>query len=276
MKGRGRRVLVIGSGPIVIGQAWEFDYSGTQACRALREEGAEVVLVNSNPATIMTDAQVADRTYVEPLTPEALRDIIELERPDCLLPAVGGQTPINLASALWDAGVLDEFGVEPIGASIESIRLAEDRQRFSAAMDRIGLSTPSSVIVDDAEQIDGALAEIGVPAIVRPSFTMGGAGGGLADTPEASVAAIHAGLLASPTSQVLVEQSIAGHEEYELEVMRDHADNVVIVCSIEDLDPMGVHTGDSITVAPAQTLSDREYQAMRNAALRALREIRTC
>ena len=273
MRGKGRRILVIGSGPIVIGQACEFDYSGTQACRALREEGAYVILVNSNPATIMTDPSTADRTYLEPLTVEALSDIIARERPDSLLPTVGGQTGINLATALHDAGVLREYGVELIGANIEAIQLAEDRERFAAAMAEIGLHTPRSVIVSDADEIESALNAIGVPAIVRPSFTLGGTGGGMADTASEFRAAIHKGLAASPTSQVLVEQSIAGWKEYELEVMRDRADNVVIVCSIENLDPMGVHTGDSITVAPAQTLTDREYQRMRNAALLVIRKI---
>ena len=281
MKGRGRRILVIGSGPIVIGQACEFDYSGTQACRALREEGAFVVLVNSNPATIMTDPQVADRTYIEPLIPEALRDIIAAERPDALLPTVGGQTALNLALALHRDGTLAEHGVELIGASVVAIELAEDRQRFGRAMAEIGLGTPRSVIVqwdveaeaDPEVEIDAALADVGLPAIVRPSFTLGGAGGAIAMDEAEFRAAVRRGLAESPTRQVLVEQSIAGWKEYELEVMRDRVDNVVIICSIENLDPMGVHTGDSITVAPAQTLSDREYQAMRDAALRIIRRV---
>ena len=273
MKGRDKKILVIGSGPIVIGQACEFDYSGTQACRALRDEGAVVVLINSNPATIMTDPSVADRTYIEPLTPEAVADIIRIERPGYLLPTVGGQTAINLAMAVARMGVLEAYGVELIGASVEAMDLAEDRQLFAAAMDEIGLNTARSTIVSSVDDIDRALVEVGVPAIVRPSFTMGGAGGGMADTEDEFRRAIKKGLAASPTNQVLVERSIAGWKEYELEVMRDRADNVVIVCSIENLDPMGVHTGDSITVAPAQTLTDREYQAMRDAALRIIRRV---
>ena len=273
MKGKGRRILVIGSGPIVIGQACEFDYSGTQACRALRDEGAFVILCNSNPATIMTDPSVADRTYIEPLTVEALTQIIAREKPDAILPTVGGQTGINLAMALHEAGVLEKYGVELLGASVEAIQLAEDRERFAQAMAEIGLHTPKSVIVNRADQIPDALKSIGVPAIVRPSFTLGGSGGGLAYTEDEFHAAVLRGLAESPSSQVLVEQSIAGWKEYELEVMRDRADNVVIVCSIENLDPMGVHTGDSITVAPAQTLTDREYQVMRDAALKIIRKI---
>lgn len=273
MKGRDKKILVIGSGPIVIGQACEFDYSGTQACRALRDEGAEVVLINSNPATIMTDPSVADRTYIEPLTPQAVADVIRRERPGYLLPTVGGQTAINLAMAVARMGVLEECGVELIGASVEAMDLAEDRQLFAKAMDQIGLNTACSTIVNGSDEIDRALQEVGYPAIVRPSFTMGGAGGGMAHTEEEFRRAIEKGLLASPTNQVLVERSIAGWKEYELEVMRDKADNVVIVCSIENLDPMGVHTGDSITVAPAQTLTDREYQAMRDAALRIIRRV---
>ena len=273
MKGKGKKILVIGSGPIVIGQACEFDYSGTQACRALRDEGAEVVLINSNPATIMTDPSIAARTYIEPLTPEAVADVIRKERPDCLLPTVGGQTAINLAMAVAKMGVLEECGVELIGASVDAMDLAEDRKRFAAAMDEIGLKSARSIIVNRPEEIPLALKEVGVPAIVRPSFTLGGTGGGMAETLEEFEGAILKGLAASPTSQVLVEQSIAGWKEYELEVMRDRADNVVIVCSIENLDPMGVHTGDSITVAPAQTLTDREYQDMRDAALRIIRRV---
>ena len=273
MKGRGRKILVIGSGPIVIGQACEFDYSGTQACRALREEGAVVVLVNSNPATIMTDPSVADRTYIEPLTVEALTDIIAKEKPDAILPTVGGQTGLNLALDLHRFGILAKYGVELIGASVDAIELAEDRQRFAQAMAKIGLFTPKSFIVTSMLQMEEALAAVGLPAIIRPSFTLGGSGGGMAHTRETFAAALELGLDASPVRQVLAEQSIAGWKEYELEVMRDRADNVVIVCSIENIDPMGVHTGDSITVCPAQTLTDREYQAMRNAALRIIREI---
>ena len=273
MRGVGKTILVIGSGPIVIGQACEFDYSGTQACRALKQEGARVVLVNSNPATIMTDPSVADRTYVEPLTVESVRDIIALERPDHVLPTVGGQTGLNLGLALHKAGVLAEFGCTLIGASVQAIELAEDRQAFGQAMERIGLATPRSLIVTSMDQLADALRVVGVPAIVRPSFTLGGSGGGMAWSEAELRDALWNGLQASPVSQVLVEQSIAGHKEYELEVMRDRADNVVIVCSIENLDPMGVHTGDSVTVAPAQTLTDREYQAMRDAALLIIRTV---
>ena len=273
MRGRGRKILVIGSGPIVIGQACEFDYSGTQACRALRAEGATVVLVNSNPATIMTDPSVADRTYIEPLTAQAVADIIALERPDALLPTVGGQTALNLALALHDNGTLARFEVALIGASVQAIRLAEDRQQFAVAMAEIGLATPVHFIVHAADQIDEALRVVGVPAIVRPSFTLGGSGGGMAHTPEQLHAIVARGLAESPSHQVLVEQSIAGWKEFELEVMRDRADHVVVVCSIENLDPMGVHTGDSITVAPAQTLTDREYQAMRDAAKQIIRKV---
>ena len=272
-KGKGRRILVIGSGPIVIGQACEFDYSGTQACRALRDEGAEVVLMNSNPATIMTDPSTADRTYIEPLTLESLADILAVERPDSILPTVGGQTALNLAMAASRSGLLAEHGVTLIGASIDAIDLAEDRERFAEAMRKIGLDMPRSVIVRNEAEIEAALADVGVPAIVRPSFTMGGTGGGMAMDPDGFRAAVRKGLDASPVRQVLVEESIAGWKEYELEVMRDRNDNVVIVCSIENLDPMGVHTGDSITVAPAQTLTDVEYQKMRNAALSIIRAV---
>ena len=273
MKGKGRNILVIGSGPIVIGQACEFDYSGTQACRALRQEGARVVLVNSNPATIMTDPSVADRSYVEPLTPEVVEAIIDKEKPDAVLPTVGGQTALNLVLELSKCGVLDRHGVGLIGASIESILLAEDRERFAKAMAEIGLDTPRSSIVTSLDQATQALDRVGLPAIVRPFFTLGVSGGGMAFNRDEFRNAVFRGLEASPRHQVLVEQSVAGWKEYELEVMRDRADNVVIVCSIENLDPMGMHTGDSITVAPAQTLTDREYQQMRNAALRIIRKV---
>ena len=270
-----RKILLIGSGPIVIGQACEFDYSGTQACKALREEGFEVVLVNSNPATIMTDPEMADRTYLEPLTPEFVAKIIERERPDAMLPTVGGQTALNLAVTLAEDGTLDRFGVELIGAKLGAIKTAEDRNLFAAAMARIGLEMPKGFF---ARSLEGAVAgtrahKLGFPLIIRPSFTLGGTGGSIAYNPEELDAAIKWGLQQSPAAQVLVEESVIGWKEFELEVMRDLADNVVIICSIENFDPMGVHTGDSITVAPAQTLTDKEYQRMRDASLAIIREI---
>jgi carbamoyl-phosphate synthase large subunit len=268
-----RKILLIGSGPIVIGQACEFDYSGTQACKALREEGFEVVLVNSNPATIMTDPEMADRTYVEPLTPEVLEHIIAAERPDALLPTLGGQTGLNLAVALAERGVLERFGVELIGAKLDAIRKAEDRELFKAAMQRIGLELPRSGYARSIEQAREVVREVGYPAIIRPSFTLGGTGGSVAWNPDELEGAIRWGLQQSPVGQVLVEESVIGWKEFELEVMRDLRDNVVIVCSIENFDPMGVHTGDSITVAPAQTLTDKEYQLMRDASLAIIREI---
>jgi carbamoyl-phosphate synthase large subunit len=273
LKGKGRTILVIGSGPIVIGQACEFDYSGTQACRALRQEGARVVLVNSNPATIMTDPSVADRSYVEPLTPEVVEAIIVAEKPDSILPTVGGQTGLNLAVELSRRGILARHHVTLIGASLPSILLAEDREQFAKAMKEIGLRTPRSMIVTSLDQAEDALNIVGLPAILRPSFTLGGTGGGMAYNRDEFRDALFRALEASPSHQVLVEQSVAGWKEYELEVMRDRVDNVVIVCSIENLDPMGVHTGDSLTVAPAQTLTDREYQHMRDAALRIIRKV---
>jgi carbamoyl-phosphate synthase large subunit len=266
-------ILVIGSGPIVIGQACEFDYSGTQACRVLAEEGFRVVLANSNPATIMTDPAMADRTYVEPLDPDVLAAIIERERPDALLPTLGGQTALNLTMALSERGTLEAYGVEVIGANAEAIATAENRERFKAAMQEIGLAVPRSGF---AHTLDEALAigeSIGFPIMVRPSYILGGAGTGIAATREALVRLAGEGLDASPVSEVLIEQSIAGQKEFELEVMRDAADNCVVVCSIENLDPMGVHTGDSITVAPAQTLTDVEYQTMRDAAFACIRRV---
>ncbi|HME94919.1 MAG TPA: carbamoyl-phosphate synthase large subunit [Methylomirabilota bacterium] len=270
-----RKILLIGSGPIVIGQACEFDYSGTQACKALREEGFEVVLVNSNPATIMTDPEMADRTYVEPLTPEFVAKVIARERPDAMLPTVGGQTGLNLAVALAEDGTLDRYGVELIGAKLPAIKTAEDRNLFGAAMERIGLAMPKGFY---AKSPDDALAgmrqrRMQFPLIIRPSFTLGGTGGSIAYHPEELEAAIKWGLQQSPAQQVLVEESVIGWKEFELEVMRDSKDNVVIICSIENFDPMGVHTGDSITVAPAQTLTDKEYQLMRDASLAIIREI---
>jgi carbamoyl-phosphate synthase large subunit len=267
------KILIIGSGPIVIGQAAEFDYSGTQACRALRDEGYRVVLVNSNPATIMTDPEVADATYVEPLTVEAVAEVLRKERPDALLPTLGGQTALNLSVGLHEAGILDDLEVELLGASIQSIHKAEDRQLFHDAMRKVGLQVPQSRTVKSFGQAEELAARIGYPLIIRPSFTLGGKGGAVAnDLPELR-RAVEDGLEASPVNSVLVEKSVAGWKEFELEVMRDLDDNVVVICSIENLDPMGVHTGDSITVAPAQTLSDRQYQTLRSAALRIIREI---
>ncbi|MGQ9632741.1 MAG: carbamoyl-phosphate synthase large subunit [Bryobacteraceae bacterium] len=267
------RILIVGSGPIIIGQACEFDYSGTQACKALRADGYEVVLVNSNPATIMTDPGLADRTYVEPLTTEYLEEVIRRERPDALLSTVGGQTGLNLAVELAEAGVLDRYGVELIGAKIESIKKAEDRLLFKDAMRKIGLEVPESKLVNNLEDGLAYADRIGYPVILRPSFTLGGTGGGIAYNREEMTSILERGLALSPVHEVLIEESVLGWKEFELEVMRDLADNAIIVCSIENFDPMGVHTGDSITVAPAQTLSDREYQMMRDAALRCLREI---
>jgi carbamoyl-phosphate synthase large subunit len=267
------KILIIGAGPIIISQACEFDYSGTQACKALREEGYEVLLVNSNPATIMTDPETADRTYIEPVTPEAVRLIIEKERPDALLPTLGGQTGLNTAVEVARMGVLEKYGVELIGASIAAIEKAEDRDRFRRAMGRIGLRIPRSGIATTLEEAHRVAAEIGYPIIVRPSFTLGGTGGGVAYNPEDLDLWAKAGIDASLIHQVMLEESVLGWKEYELEVMRDRNDNVCIICSIENLDPMGVHTGDSITVAPAQTLTDREYQAMRDAAIAIMREI---
>jgi carbamoyl-phosphate synthase large subunit len=260
------RILVIGSGPIVIGQAAEFDYSGTQATKALREEGYEVILINSNPATIMTDPEIADRTYIEPVTAEFVELIIEREKPDALLPTMGGQTALNVAMTLSERGVLEKHGVELIGASARAIAIAEDRKQFGEAMDRIGLGVATGGIANDFDEAMALLELTGFPAIVRPSFTLGGTGGGIAYNRDEFEDIVRRGLSESPTSQILVERSLIGWKEFELEVMRDRFDNVVIVCSIENLDPMGVHTGDSITVAPAMTLTDREYQTMRDAA----------
>ena len=268
-----KSILVIGSGPIVIGQACEFDYSGTQACRVLRREGYRVILVNSNPATIMTDPDFADATYVEPLDVETIERIIARERPDAVLPTIGGQTALNLAIELHDAGVLKRYGVEMIGASVEAIHTAEDRSKFKAAMAEIGLATPKSGLAHSVEEALVIGGEIGYPVIVRPSFILGGSGTGFAGNDEELRAVATRGISASPIAEILVEQSVLGWKEYELEVMRDNADNVVVVCSIENFDPMGVHTGDSITVAPAQTLSDVEYQSMREAAFACIRRI---
>jgi len=267
------KILIIGSGPIIIGQACEFDYSGTQACKALKEEGFEVVLVNSNPATIMTDPEMADRTYVEPITPDFVAMIIEKERPHALLPTIGGQTALNVAVNLSEMGILDKFDVEMIGASIKSIKKAEDCDLFKKSMENIGLKVPKSGIAHNMERSMDIADEIGYPIIVRPAFTLGGTGGGVAFNREYLEKLVSRGLDASLINEIMLEESVIGWKEFELEVMRDKNDNVVIICSIENLDPMGVHTGDSITVAPAQTLSDVEYQLMRDASISVIREI---
>jgi carbamoyl-phosphate synthase large subunit len=267
------KILIIGSGPIIIGQACEFDYSGTQACKALREEGYEIVLVNSNPATIMTDPDLAQRTYVEPLTADFVAAIIKRERPDALLPTVGGQTALNIAVELAEKGVLDAYKVEMIGANAKAVKMAEDRLLFKQAMREIGLDTPRSEVVGDMHEAQRVVQAIGFPAVIRPSFTLGGTGGGVAFNSEEYEEIVQRGLDLSPVHQVLVEESVIGWKEFELEVMRDIQDNVVIICSIENFDPMGVHTGDSITVAPIQTLTDREYQRMRDAAVAVIRQI---
>ena len=266
-------ILIIGAGPIVIGQACEFDYSGVQACKALREEGYRIILVNSNPATIMTDPEMADATYIEPITPEIVAKIIAKERPDAVLPTMGGQTALNTALALFNDGTLEKYGVQMIGADAEAIDKAEDRLKFRDAMDRIGLESARSAIAHTVEEALAGLETTGLPAIIRPSFTLGGSGGGIAYNREEFTEIVRKGLDLSPTTEVLVEESLLGWKEYEMEVVRDRADNAIIVCSIENVDPMGVHTGDSITVAPALTLTDKEYQIMRNASIACLREI---
>src|SRR5579863_2724598 len=266
-------ILIIGAGPIVIGQACEFDYSGVQACKALRAEGYRIVLVNSNPATIMTDPNVADATYVEPITPAMVEAIIAKERPDALLPTMGGQTALNTALDLERSGVLARYGVELIGARAEVIDKAEDRQKFRDAMDAIGLESPRSRVAHTLDEARGALEFVGLPAIIRPSFTLAGTGGGIAYNVEEFDEIVERGLDVSPAREVLIEESVLGWKEFEMEVVRDKADNCIIVCSIENVDPMGVHTGDSITVAPALTLTDKEYQRMRTASIAVLREI---
>ena len=266
-------VLIIGAGPIVIGQACEFDYSGAQACKALREEGYRVVLVNSNPATIMTDPGMADATYIEPITLDILERVIARERPDALLPTMGGQTGLNAAMELAEAGVLKRYGVEMIGADETVIAKAENRQLFREAMERIGLEVPRSRTVRSLDDARRARDEIGLPLIIRPSFTLGGAGGGIAYDNAGYDAVVQEGLAISPVGEALVEETVLGWKEFEMEVVRDKADNCIIVCSIENVDPMGVHTGDSITVAPALTLTDKEFQIMRNASIAVLREI---
>ena len=271
-------ILIIGAGPIIIGQACEFDYSGTQACKALRAEGYRIVLINSNPATIMTDPEMADRTYIEPITPEIVAKIIAKERHAvpggfALLPTMGGQTALNCALSLRKMGVLDKYGVEMIGATAEAIDKAEDRELFREAMTKIGLETPRSHHIKTLSQALTALEDIGLPAIIRPSFTMGGTGGGIAYNKSEFIDIVERGIDASPTSEVLIEESVLGWKEFEMEVVRDKADNCIIICSIENIDPMGVHTGDSITIAPALTLTDKEFQIMRDASIAVLREI---
>ena len=266
-------ILIIGAGPIIIGQACEFDYSGVQACKALREEGYRIILVNSNPATIMTDPEMADATYIEPITWTMIEKIIAIERPQALLPTMGGQTALNCALDLVKHGVLEKYGVELIGASREAIDMAEDREKFKQAMTRIGLGSARSAVAHSLEEAMQVQAMLGYPAIIRPSFTMGGSGGGIAYNREEFLDICERGLKTSPTKELLIEESVIGWKEFEMEVVRDKNDNCIIVCSIENLDPMGVHTGDSITVAPAQTLTDKEYQLMRNASIAVLREI---
>ena len=267
-------ILIIGSGPIVIGQACEFDYSGTQACRVLREEGYRVILVNSNPATIMTDPDFADATYVEPITWEVVASIIEKEQPDAVLPTLGGQTGLNTAMELYERGLIGVPGTpEMIGANAEAIATAEDRERFKVAMTEIGLESPRSAIAHTIDEARAAMEEIGLPIMIRPAYILGGRGTGIAHTVDEFERMARNGIDASPISEILVEESIAGWKEYELEVMRDRADNCVIICSIENVDPMGVHTGDSITVAPQQTLTDVEYQQMRDAAIACIRRV---
>jgi carbamoyl-phosphate synthase large subunit len=268
-----KSILIVGAGPIIIGQACEFDYSGTQACRALKEDGYRIILVNSNPATIMTDPELSDATYIEPITPHTLEKIIEIEKPDAILPTMGGQTALNVTLALFNNGVLAKYNVEMIGANAEAIDKAEDRQKFRNAMDKIGLESPKSVAVRSLEKALENLDYVGLPTVIRPSFTMGGTGGGIAYNKAEFIKIVTSGLAASPTNEVLIEESVLGWKEYEMEVVRDKADNAVIICSIENIDPMGIHTGDSITVAPALTLTDKEYQKMRNASIAVLREI---
>jgi len=268
-----KSIMIIGAGPIVIGQACEFDYSGAQACKALRAEGYRVILVNSNPATIMTDPGLADATYIEPITPDFVEKIIAKERPDALLPTMGGQTALNTAMSLFKNGVLEKYNVELIGAKADVIDRAEDRLKFRDAMSEIGIQSPASAIAHSMAEARAALAEIGLPAVIRPSFTLGGTGGGIAYNKEEFERIVASGLEASPTTEVLVEESVLGWKEYEMEVVRDSKDNCIIICAIENVDPMGIHTGDSVTVAPALTLTDKEYQVMRDASIACLRKI---
>jgi len=268
-----KSVLIIGAGPIIIGQACEFDYSGAQACKALKEEGIRVILINSNPATIMTDPMMADATYIEPIEKNTIEKIIEIEKPDAVLPTMGGQTALNATLELYNAGILKKHKIEIIGAKPKSINKAEDRELFKQSMTKIGLESAKAKIAKNIEEAKLALEFVGLPAIIRPSFTLGGEGGGIAYNNQEFLEIVSNGLKLSPTSEVLIEESLLGWKEYEMEVVRDSKDNCIIICSIENVDPMGVHTGDSITVAPALTLTDKEYQRMRNASIAVLREI---
>jgi len=263
-----KKICIIGAGPIVIGQACEFDYSGTQACKALREEGYEVVLINSNPATIMTDPETANRTYIEPITPEYVAAVLRKERPDALLPTLGGQTALNTAFKVAEMGVLDELGIEMIGADRNVIHRAEDRDAFRSTMMKIGVDLPRSALAHTLQEAIAAVEQVGLPCVIRPAFTLGGTGGGIAYNRQEFEQIAADGLAASMVTEILIEESLEGWKEFEMELMRDRKDNVVIVCSIENLDPMGVHTGDSITVAPVQTMTDREYQKMRDDSFR--------
>ncbi len=267
------RILLIGSGPIIIGQAAEFDYSGTQGAKALKEEGYEVILVNSNPATIMTDPEIADRTYIEPLIPDVLEKIIDKERPDAILPTLGGQTALNLAIQLYERGTIDKYNIKMLGANYDTIKKAEDRDLFKQAMEKIGLEMPKSAVVRSIVEAEEIIEWIGFPVIIRPSFTLGGTGGSIAYNYDEFLPKVKSGLEASPITEVLLEESVIGWKEFEMEVMRDKKDNCVIICSIENLDPMGIHTGDSITIAPAMTLTDREYQILRDYTISVIREI---
>src|ERR1700722_3401068 len=268
-----KSIMIIGAGPIVIGQARDVDYSGAQACKALREEGYRVILVNANPATIRPDPSLAEATYIEPITPEMVEKIIIREKPDALLPTMGGQTALNTAMTLAKTGVLERLGVELIGAKADVIDRAEDRLKFRDAMAEVGIAGPRSAIAHNREEAAAALEVVGLPAVIRPSFTLGGTGGGIAYNREEFFEIVLSGIEASPTNEVLVEESVAGWKEYEMEVVRDSADNCIIICAIENIDPMGVHTGDSVTVAPALTLTDKEYQIMRDASIACLRRI---
>jgi len=268
-----KKILVIGAGPIIIGQACEFDYSGTQACKALRDEGYKVILINSNPATIMTDPDVADKTYIEPITLEILEKIIKKEKPNAILPTMGGQTALNLAMNAEKKGILKKYKIELIGANSKAISNAEDRKKFRKNMMDIGLDLPKSTVINHIKDANRALKQIGLPTIIRPAFTLGGLGGGIAKNKKDFFKIVKDGLHESPVNQVLVEECLEGWKEFEMEVVRDKKDNCIIICSIENVDPMGIHTGDSITIAPALTLTDKEYQVMRNASIACLRKI---